>query len=306
VSARFGPIRRRAVALVMTLLLVVLLVAAVGRTAAQSAAAALLSGRRANDLQHRLAVESMVGIVAARLGEDRAPSDNAMDLARSWESITLGECQVTCRVTCDAARLGVAAFSRPADEVRLARKLRTLQQRLALPAVRVQLHPTRDALMAREDPRSEKVLRYAWYDQLFADTDPGAILAPGCFERDAPSGAHPICWSDVVTPFGDGRVDVDAAHPEVLRVLLEDLDPALAGEVLAAETSARRAGLTTALASRDARTRAEVGRRLGAGIPRYALNITTLIRNDVRRWLVVVDVQNGKVNKIHYWSQVQW
>lgn len=300
--------RRRAIALLMTLLLVVLLVAAVSRTATTAAVASIRAAHCANNLQHRLAVDGVLRVAAAQVlsnDDDRQAIEHG---ATQNIRLVLANCVTTCTIMSDASKLSVRAFERREDRILLARKLTSLQQRLSLANAEVRLQPTLERASGRGAGQVRmRGERYLWFDQLFENTAPEAYFVPATFQAMESGPRAPDCWSEAVTLWGDGRVDVLSANHAVLRVLLDDVDPTAADAVLNARNDPRKPDpLAVVLNDCDENTRRELQRRLGRGIARYALYIQTTIETDQRHWYVVTDLSDASGGVVYYRGQVQW
>ena len=298
--------RRPALALVMTLLLIVMLVAATGRMATTVATGSIRSNARANTLQHQLAVDSTIRLVADQL---QAGTDTAHDLRLDGGVILayrFGECHARCQVVSDAGKFSIRAFARSEDRPLLRKKLQRIRQRLDLPAARIRLRPVRDGRFEAADGRRISLPAYASYDQLFAKRSMDAVFGLG-ESQDADQSGAATSWSDAVTLHGDGRVDLRYVAPEILRVLLEEVDPRAANQLLQyREQAGPRLNLATALAQVPEAKRDQIRRRIGLDIDRYALTIDTIIRNDRRRWYVVADIRGGELTKLHHRGRITW
>jgi Tfp pilus assembly protein PilX len=293
--------RRQGVALVVTLLLVLLLTAVTTRLVTTGGVEAVCASRRAHTLQHRLAVDSVLRLAAAELqGNSVIDREYTRAGTRAFD-LELGPCRVRCRIANDAAKLNVKTFEADGRQQLLTRKLQELGRRLNLPAATVKLRPSKPPKSGGS--RTANVSRYCWYDQLFREATGGAWFRWGV---DAP-GPEALVWSDVVTLFGDDRVDVRHARPEVLQVLLEDLDRSVAGDIIAARESGRPANvLESGLEGVEPTVREGIRQRLTASSQRYALTIETAIHGDRRQWYVVATIDDGRVQTVHYRGQVQW
>ncbi len=290
--------RCRAVALVLTLLALLVLVATTARLATIAGFDAVRAARRTHTLQHELAVDSTLQLAAIALRPE-SPGLEAFDATGEYHfALTLDACQVRVRLANDAAKLNVAAFDEEGQARMLARKLRALGQRLPLPAVTIRLRPTQPA-----EPDPDTVPAYCSYDQLF-----GENAAGGCFRWEWVEGSpETLVWSDVLTLWGDGRVDPRHARPEVLEVLLEDLDRSAANALAAARRKPMK-GSTAAspLEALAPAVRDGFQSRLGTHQHRYALTIETRIHGDRRLWYAVVSLAGGRVQTIYYKGPLRW
>ncbi|MBN1510669.1 MAG: hypothetical protein JXB13_01520 [Phycisphaerae bacterium] len=291
-----GIRRRSGVALVMTLLLVVLAAAVSARLVATAGIEAVRTHRSVNTLQHGLAVDSAIRVAAVHL--DRRSPERGPDglLEADPVTFTLGECVVWCRIADDGGKFNVAAFATPEQDRTLASNLRRLQRSLSLPAARVDLRPS------EAGPDEPAVPRYVWFDQVLADRSPD-----GVFRDPADASEDTLAWSDVVTFFGDGRVDVRRARPEVLRAVLADVGPQAADAILAARHHATEsATLAELLQKVGPEDRERVQSRIALDLQRYALTIETRIGSDCRRWYVVATLAHGRVQHVNYRGQIVW
>jgi hypothetical protein len=140
--------------------------------------------------------------------------------------------------------------------------------------------------------------RYVWFDQLFEDVTPGTLF------QWSDEDEHGV-WSDVLSCFGTGRVDVRRADRRVLTVLLSDLDRSLAGKIITARQQSDRNPLDEALRSVSADVRGEAQARLAHGLNRYALALQTAMGADRRRWWVVATIGEERIDVV-YRGRLQW
>ncbi len=300
------PNRRRGLALIVTLLLIVMLIAATSRMATTAASTSIRNRSRANTLQHELAVDSILRVAADLLQNN---STVMSDLRRDGFAVLedrLGECLVRCRIGSDAGKLNVNAFGRDEDRPTLRRKLIRLGQRLDLPDVRVQLSPVRKRYIENAAGQRINLPAYITFDQLF-----GRRTIYGVFRLDESDRrneqANRLEWSDVVTLYGDGRVDLRYVNPEVLKVVLDDVAPGVHRQIIEyREHAGRSLNLTKALATCPTDKRNAIRKRLGLDIARYAFTIETAIDNDRRRWYVVAGAQNGNITGVYYRGRITW
>jgi len=289
----------RGVTLLVTVLLLVLLITVVAELAMLTSVDSIRVWGRANTLRHRLAVDSVLQLVRARLASgDHRLQDDLDRLGRVTLETTLGRCRVRCAVGDDAAKLDVAAFDQRSQRRLLTRKLTALARVYDLPRARVKLRPL--GVTPEDDQR-----RYRWFDQLFADPPPAAFLRVAS-DGDGILASAPV-WSDVLTLFGSGRIDVRRVAPEVLEVALADIERGLAQSILSARHQAEPSQnfLPEAVARLDASVRHRVAERLAFDLHRYALTIETAIGGDRRCWYVVATM-DGDTIETHYRGQIQW
>ena len=287
-----------AFALVTALLLIVLLVSVGAELALVTSTEAVAAGRRHHTLAHQLAVDSALLVLAERLDPANPASvDVIQSLDRFGEArqaLQFGEVQVTCTLRDDATKFNPSFFQRPDEAFSLTRKLEMLGTQLRLPPARVELKP----LLV--EPSDTPGLRYMWYDQLLGDVTPGALFNLA----DAP--AQRSAWSDTVTFWGDGRIDLRRADAQILEVALEDIRPGLGGKLLATRPADPTLNfMRTALISVDAEIRQRVAARLTFDAKRYALRIDTAVAADRRRWYVVACMDGGECEVLHR-SQLRW
>lgn len=290
--------RRSGLALLVTMLTLVLLVTVVSELVTTTSVDAIRTSRRANSLHHRLAVNSMVDLVAMQLESDEHLTTELDRLGSAAVEATLGDCAVCCTIVDDAAKLDVHAFGNDSRQRQLARKLEALGQRCDLPRAKVWLRPATD----QSTPQ-----RYRWFDQLFTDLPPAALFRLDAMAGSRRTGKTPPAWSDVLTLWGPGRIDVRRVRPEVLEVALADVDRGLARSLLSArdEAPANTDFLATALVELSGDVRQKAAGRLAFDLERFALTIETAIRGDRRQWYVVATIKDGEA-KIHYRGQVRW
>lgn len=285
---------RRSIALLMTLMLVAFLATLGAGLATTASVESIRSARHANDLQHELAVDSALRWFAK--AEDKIKTDSTKSSSRNrWFDLVVGDCTVHCRVAYDAAKLDVTAYAGKGQTVMLERKLRDLGRRMDLPDVKVDARPIHKSWRKRE-----RLASYVWFDQLFVDPEVGAYFNTIYPEA---SESEPVSWSDVVTLWGDGRVDVRYAPDDVLRVVLSDVDRSAAEQIIAARAEGDENPMPRDL---DGSIDKQVRDRLTTNSNRYALTLETAIDADRRSWYVVAEVGGTRIRKIHYRGQVRW
>jgi hypothetical protein len=273
---------------VLTLLLVALLAATVSQLVMVTSVDALAVRRESNTLAHELAVDSILRIAAERLRTDSGVHRTLDHYGQIDLALTLGECQARCRLTDDGAKFDPATLARDARTLR--RSLSELGRALDLPECRPHLQP----LSADRNAAP----RYAWFDQLFDAAEPDAF-----FHWSDDDDAQMV-WSDAVTCWGSGKLDVRRARPEVLSAVLQDIDRSLARRIVALRQDGSNP-LPRLLADLDVETRAAIEARLGYDLARYSFQIQTAIGGDVRRWYLVATISDPAV-PVHYRGQVQW
>lgn len=289
---------RSSFALVSTLLLLIMLIAISTQLTTTVSIEAVVAGRRANDLAHELAVDSSLLVLADRLGETKNnPYIVELDrTGRTQFEYNSGNVLVRCVMRDDGVKFNPLRFSAPSDRSRLERKLELLATRSHLPDVRVDLQP-----ILSETKADKSTSLYRWFDQLFSEVEPGELFRIN-EDESSPSAA----WSDVVTFWGDGRVDLRRASPEVLEAALEDIRPGLAKSIIAKRKPPPAINvLEQALVDIDAEIRQEAASRLTYDARRYAVTIDTKVGGDRRRWYVVVTI-NDKLMVLHHRSQMLW
>lgn len=283
--------RQSGIALIMTLMLVALLAALGAGLATSTSIESIRASRTANDLQHTLAVDS-----ALRRFVRTDPSKLQLTASGDrWFELYVGDCAVRCRVANDAAKLDVAAFADEGQKNLLERKLRDLARRMDLPEVHVDARPVHKNWRKRD-----RVASFVWFDQLFVAPEIGVTFS----DLDTViANPEQIVWSDVVTLWGDGRVDVRAAPDDVIRVVLADIDRGAAESII----EARRTGDGN-LVQPDLpkQVASQIQQRLTTSSNRYALTLETAINADRRTWYVVFDKRGELVGKVHYRGQVRW
>lgn len=291
----FSP-SRRGVVLLLTLLLLAILAAAAAELALLSSIDATTSFREGNDLQHRLAVDSVLEWMAAESAEDdrlNRELDRTGSVQRSWQ---LGDCHILCRIADDGAKLDVRALP---DERTLSRRLRACMTQVDLPRCRIRPRPAEDASGNEAD--------YLWFDQLFDELPAAALFGAGTVTAGPPGAEGPV-WSDVVTVFGQGRIDLRRTPAEVLEIALGDIDRGLGRKLCAARdrlSGSESSPLAAALATLDGSVRQQAAARLAYDLHRYALTIETAIGADRRRWFVVATIVEGK-HSVHYRGAIRW
>lgn len=290
---------RRGVALLLTMLLLVLLVTIAGELATLTTTQSVIQARSGHTLQHELAVESLVRVLPACLeGSGAAPSPLVRDLDADGVAsleLNLGECEVRCVVDDDGGKFSPVLFQRDDQRDSLERKLKLLAWHTGLSSSYVHLRPL---MTPHGDAVGHGERRYRTFDQL--------IDASGAVEIFHLAGAPATTWSDVLTLWGDGRIDLRRAPEAVLESALEDLRPGLGRELLARRPPDRSSDFReAALARIDAELRPAVAARITFGGRRYALDVDTAIGADRRRWYLVVEAGEESVHVLHR-SAVTW
>jgi hypothetical protein len=281
-------------------MLIALLVATVGQLVTATSTLAVVSSRRHRTLDHELAVDSAVLLMADRLAEtEGTPSPLIRELDRQGfaeRSFDIGGVQVACTIHDDAARFNPNLLGEDSEALPLQRKLRLLQSRIGLPQAKVVLQPV------LEPHGSTATRRYLWFDQVLEEVEPGMVFPVG---EDADRSPR-ILWSNAVTFWGDGRIDLRRVNPQILEVALDDLRPGLARKMLAQRPTDRAVNFTReALRAVDAEVRERVARRITFDARRYAIVLETAIRGDRRRWFVVATVDGTRLD-IHHESTITW
>ncbi len=289
---------RSSFALVSTLLLLTMLIAISTQLTTTVSIEAVVAGRRANDVAHELAVEGSLLVLADRLGETKnnqliAELDRT---GRAQFEYSAGSILVKCVIRDDGVKFNPLRFSAPSDRSRLERKLELLATRAHLPDVKVELQP-----ILSETKADKSTSLYRWFDQLFGEVEPGEL-----FRINEDEFSQSAAWSDAVTFWGDGRVDLRRASPDVLEAALEDIRPGLAKSIIAKRKQPPAINvLEQALVDVDAEIRQEVASRLTYDARRYAVSVETRVGADRRRWYVVVTI-NDKQTVLHHRSQILW
>ncbi len=152
------PTTRRGYALVLSLFLIGLLAASSGGLAMLTATESIRSAWVARDLDHRLAVESLMACLPDLLAKPNdAPTDIENKTNERVLRLTLGDCAVMCRVTPEAGKLNMSAGSQARDA---SDQLRALGQTNGLPPEHVQFTPIVDSQKTRGWPKA------LWFDQV--------------------------------------------------------------------------------------------------------------------------------------------
>jgi hypothetical protein len=277
--------------LLWTLLLVVLLASTTSQLVTNAAVEAVRASRQANTLAHELAVDSLLAILPHKLSQNERIG---RDLDRSGSSavnLNLGDCRVSCRVTDDGAKLDVGAFADESLDRALHRKLVSLTRRFDLQTASIALRPVVDEV----DPGKRA---YLWFDQLFANDARHELFRLRAEQEQ-------VVWSDLITCFGSGTVDIRRARIGVLAVLFDDVDRALPRRIAALRSKREPNVIQRVLQQVDPDRRDAARARISWDLERYALEIDTAIRGDCRRWYVVASIDEDKA-KVHYRGQVRW
>jgi len=288
-------------ALLSSVLLLALLLSVAMQLAVSTSVEAVVAGRSHRGLKHDLAVDSTLAALTDLLGDD---SDRTKTLIERLDqegvvnvAFEIGDTHADCRITDDGARFDPAIFQDPQDARKLTRALDTLLTRAQLAEVRFDLKPLVDK------DEEEQPTRYCWYDQLFSDVDPGSIfrLEPANQSLDP----RPV-WSDSVTFWASGRVDVRRASLPVLQAALSDLRPGLARQMLARRPRNRAVDFTqSVLTAVEAEHRDLVAQRITYNARRYTIELTTRIEHDARRWYVVASITEDDT-VVHHRSRITW
>jgi hypothetical protein len=293
--------RERGFALVATLLLLTLLIAVAAQLATTASVESVTSARRHRTLIHELAVDSALLLLRERLTTANDETQQwVRDLDRFGFAVTdfaVGPATVRCVLRDDGAKLNPILFQRADEQNVLTRKLTQLANGRALPGARVALKP----LIV--DSPSQGGARYRWYDQLLAGVEPGTFFRWS--ENPTEHDASPV-WSDVVTFWGDGRLDLRRVNTDVLEAALEDIQPGLAKVLLNAGPTDRSVNyLQTALIDVPAEIRTAVANRITFDARRYAVRMETAVEADRRQWYVVLQVDADRCKVLHR-SQLTW
>ncbi|MCZ6654717.1 MAG: hypothetical protein O7D91_17035, partial [Planctomycetota bacterium] len=196
-----------------------------------------------------------------------------------------------CRVADDGAKLDVSAFADGPNDRDLQRKLVSLARRFDLETAGIALRPVTDESGAEQR-------RYLWFDQLFADDARHELFRLNA-QREQ------VVWSDLITCFGSGVVDIRRARTGVLAVLFDDVDRALPRRIVALRSKPGPDVIQRVLQQVHPDRRDAARARIGWGLQRYALEIDTVIRGDRRRWYVVATLNNDTA-EVHYRGQIRW
>jgi len=293
--------RRNAFALLTTILLITFLTAIVAQLVTVTSTESVIVARRAQTVEHDLAVDSVLLLLADTLAETdgrRSSLIEQLDRAgRARIAFDIGRVKVRCVLRDDAARFNPQLFQRPDQWVQLERKLRTLTARRSLPSATVNLKPVRTA------DQSESRPLYLWYDQILSDVEPGSLFR---WHEGSETRVDDPVWSDAVTFWGDGRIDLRRVDAEVLEVALEDIRPGLAKILLSARPADPSVEfIQSAMVGIDAEIRERVAARITFDTRRYAISIETSIGADRRRWYVVARI-NDDDTTIYHRSRLTW
>ena len=288
----------RGFVLVVALLLLTLLIAIAAELATLTSVETVVAARRQAGLQHELAVESTL-LVLADVLDNRSRTNLLTDIDQTNEArlnVEIATVKVVCSIRDDGGKLNPLLFESEDQSEALRRKLRLLQTQKGLPICDVHLRPILG-------DSTQGGLRFHWFDQLLDDAPPGSFFHLG---DSASERFHRSVWSDVLTFWGDGRIDLRRVDPIVLEAALEDLRPGLAQKLLASRPADRTVDFRQiALAHIDSEIRERVAARLTFDDHRYALRIDTILGADRRKWYVVARIENGKTTVLHR-SPVTW
>lgn len=293
--------RHNAFALLTTILLITFLTAIVAQLVTVTSTESVIVARRARTLEHDLAVDSVLLLLADTLAETdgcRSPLIDQLDRAdRAAIAFDIGRVKVRCVLRDDAARFNPLLFQRPDQRMQLERKLRTLAARRSLPSATVDLKPIRTGDQSESGPL------YLWYDQVLSDVEPGSLFR---WHEGTETRVDDPVWSEAVTFWGNGRIDLRRVDAEVLEVALEDIRPGLAKILLSARTADPSVEfIQSAMVGIDAEIRGRVAGRITYDARRYAFNIETSIGADRRRWYVVARI-NDNDTTVYHRSRLTW
>lgn len=288
--------RSRAFVLLTTMLLIALMTAVTAQVVTVGAVGGAVGARRDRTLQHDLALESGLLLI-----EDILAGPSAKHLLHELDRFgttglrfAIGDVEIRGTLRDEGAKFHPRWFNRPDQEPLLSRVLTRLGSRSGLAPAQVDLKPVATA------SRSDRTLFYHWFDQLLADVQPGQILR---LHED--EDLHPT-WSDVVTLWGDGRVDLRRSDAAVLDAALSDLQPGLADAMLQMRPADRTINfLRSALERVPAELRQTVSQRVGFDLRRYAIEVDTIIGADRRRWFVVAGHRANRLEVLHR-GMVTW
>lgn len=293
--------QRPAFALVTTMLLITLLIAVSAQLVTVTSMGAVNNSRRRHSLSHELAVDSALLLLADELAAaDGDMSGLIRDLNHSGEvlrTFIIGIVKVQCTIRDDGAKFNPRLFERPDQQRRLARKLTLLANTKRLPPARVGLRPTVTS------NTSESGSLYRWFDQILTNIEPGMLFPWNKGDADSDPG---LVWSNAVTFWGDGRVDLRRVDMDTLEVVLEDIQPGLGRRMLSARPADRSVDFRQSALSRiPAELRQKVAARVTYNGGRYAIQIDTMIHADRRRWYVVAQFNGGDFSVLHR-SRLTW
>lgn len=287
--------QRRAFALLTTMLLLVLLIAVTAQLATSAATQAMSTQRIVQALHHELAVDSATLWIdeQVRIKDGREPSlfKDLETLGQVELALTVGEVHVSAFLRSDAGKLNPTRWQRFDQQGLLSRKLMGLQQRFLLSG-RPQLQP----ILSEEAGG-----RYRWFDQVIGDAEPESFFPWG--ERRGAS--DPSVWSDVLTFWGDGKIDLRYAGADVLESALDDLRSGLGATLLTAKSTKSKDAITAALFGIPEDIRNQVAECLTYDSKRFAIQLQTSIGGDRRRWFIVASLGGEKPQVLHR-SQLTW
>ncbi len=298
-------ITRQGFALVATMFLIVLMIAITAQLATATSIESLVTTRRRSTLAHQLAVDSAMLLIADQLNSKSQSALRIMtDLDLTGASrleIDVGQVAIACDIRDDGAKLNPALWPRDDQKDKLIRKLEGLALSRNLAGTTVRPRPTRPPRLTTPNAGNQGS-RYIWFDQLFQDLPAGMLVG---WQDDMDNGDDESVWSDVLTLWGSGRVDIRRTTHDILEAALEDIRPGLGSALLAQRSADRSVNfLQGALATLDGDVRQKVAQRVAFDLRRYAITIETGIGGDRRRWYVVA--QGGEDLHVLHRSQIRW
>lgn len=183
----------------------VIVIALLALTSAATVGLALAVGVRATqaawvaaDLDHELAVDSLVAVLPGLLASaDKIEAHGGRERDEQFVELTVGTCEVRCLVRRGRPYLQVNALG-TGDETRIRGLLSSLARDHGWPAETIALRP----IVADQDTQALRA--YLWFDQLIRPQSPGEIF-PWLTE---PTGKSPDglkdTWSDAVSFWNEG------------------------------------------------------------------------------------------------------
>ncbi len=185
----FVSVHHRSFALVLTVLLVTLLVATGAGVALTAMTESTAAGWAARDLEHRLALDSLLVCLPALMQSESAGTSNGkIESRRRYYELSVGRCDIRSSTQSEKHKLQISKASGS-----VADRLQELAREHKLLAANIRSAP----IVAIEDAA---VPRYVWFDQLVEPTEFEEVF----WRRplDEVSRLDQKTWADLVSFWG--------------------------------------------------------------------------------------------------------
>ena len=197
-SRQLSNNRSRAFALVIALMLVALLAVTGSGLATLASTESIRAGVVARDLDHELAVRSLIACLPQLRTSPQEQQQSAETDPRTPPfTMRVGDCDVRCTLTTEAGKFHIGERSGGTSVIE---RLRGLAQAHQLPETSVQVREVQPSDASRGLPR------LVWFDQLFAPAGFEEVFRMYVPGRAGPEPRRKV-WFDLVT-FWDGQGEV--------------------------------------------------------------------------------------------------